>query len=176
MKRLAKLVLLLLVFTLLIPGAVSAAKNNFSASNLIILKEKDINGTSSGNITVVLGTTDIKANVTGSVIVVFGKANITGNVNGDVVSAFGEVYLNGGSEVMGNVVSVGKLEKDSGVKIRGTKVAIDFDIISLFKSNGILINTLIICSLFTLIAGLILITIFTARFRVMSYSLRDALS
>lgn len=174
MRRIMKLVMVLLIFTLLIPGVVSAAKDNLTISNLIILEEQNINDLSTGNVTVVLGSTEITSNVLGNVVVVFGNANIRGKVSGDVVSAFGEVYLKGGSEVMGDLVSVGKLGMDSGVKIGGSKVALNFDIISLFKSNGILINTLIICSLFTLIAGLILITIFTTRFRVISYSLREA--
>ncbi len=176
MKKITKLVLVLLIFTLLIPGVVLAARNDLTISNLIILEEKNINDISCGNVTVVLGSTDIKSNVLGSVIVVFGKANISGKVSGDVVSAFGEVYLKGDTEIMGNLVSVGKFEKDSDVKIRGTKVAFNFDYISLFNSNGILINALIVGSLFTLVAGLILITIFTTRFRVMSYSLNNALS
>ncbi len=176
MKKITKLVLVLLIFTLLIPGVVMAARNDLTISNLIILEEKNINDISCGNVTVVLGSTDIKSNVLGSVIVVFGKANISGKVSGDVVSAFGEVNLKGDTEIMGNLVSVGKFEKDSDVKIRGTKVAFNFDYISLFNSNGILINALIIGSLFTLVAGLILITIFTTRFRVMSYSLNNALS
>ncbi|EMS70626.1 hypothetical protein [Ruminiclostridium cellobioparum] len=175
MKKTIKLVLVLLIFTLLIPGVVLAARNDLTISNLIILEDKNIDDVSCGNVTVVLGSTDIKSNVLGSVIVVFGKANISGKVNGDVVSAFGEVYLKGDTEVMGNLVSLGKLEKDSDVKIRGTKVSMNFDFISMFKSNGILINALIAGSVFTLVAGLILITIFAARFRVMSYSLNNAL-
>lgn len=175
MKKTIKLVLVLLIFTLLIPGVVLAARNDLTISNLIILEDKNIDGISCGNVTVVLGSTDIKSNVLGSVIVVFGKANISGKVNGDVVSAFGEVYLKGDTEVMGNLVSLGKFEKDSDVKIRGTKVSMNFDFISMFKSNGILINALIAGSVFTLVAGLILITIFAARFRVMSYSLNNAL-
>lgn len=175
MKKTIKLVLVLLIFTLLIPGVVLAARNDLTISNLIILEDKNIDDISCGNVTVVLGSTDIKSNVLGSVIVVFGKANISGKVNGDVVSAFGEVYLKGDSEVMGNLVSLGKLVKDSDVKIGGTKVSMNFDFISMFKSNGILINALIAGSVFTLVAGLILITIFAARFRVMSYSLNNAL-
>ena len=175
MKKTIKLVLVLLIATLLIPGVVLAAKNDLTISNLIILEEKNIEDISCGNVTVVLGSTDVKSNVLGSVIVVFGKANISGKVSGDVVSAFGEIYLEGDTEVMGNLVSLGRFEKDTAVKIRGTKVTINFDYISWFKSNGILINALIIGSLFTLVAGLILITIFTTRFRVMSYSLNNAL-
>ncbi|OPX42944.1 hypothetical protein CLHUN_30880 [Ruminiclostridium hungatei] len=176
MNKRIKLVIIFLLFSLLIPGAVSAAKNDLTISNLIVLEDQDINGVSCGNITVVLGSTDIDSNVLGSVIVVFGKASINGTVSGDVVSAFGEVYLKDKSEVMGNLVSVGKLEMGNEVKVNGTKVSINFDYISLFKSNGIIINTLIAGSLLILIAGLILITIFTSRFRVMSYSMGKALS
>ncbi len=176
MSKKLRVILFALMALLMVPGVVSAAKNDLTISNLIILEDKSITDTSCGNVTIVLGSADIKTNVLGSVIVVFGKANISGNVSGDVVSAFGEVYIDNNSSIEGNLVSVGKLEKDSGVKVAGTKVTINFDFISMFKSNGIIINTLIFCAIFTLVAGLILITIFTSRFRAMSYSMGTATS
>lgn len=176
MSKKLRVILIALMVLLMVPGVVSAAKNDLTISNLIILEDKSITDTSCGNVTIVLGSADIKTNVLGSVIVVFGKANISGNVSGDVVSAFGEVYIDGNSSIEGNLVSVGKLEKDSRVTVAGTKVTINFDFISMFKSNGIIINTLIFCAIFTLVAGLILITIFTSRFRAMSYSMGTAMS
>ncbi len=171
-----KITLILVLFALFVPSLVSAANNDLTISNLVIFEEKSINDISCGNVTVVLGSADINSNVNGSIIVVFGKAKINGNVSGDVVSAFGELYLKENSEISGNLVSVGKLEKAEGVKISGTKMTLNFDFISLFKSNGIILNALIISSLFTLVAGLLLITIFTSRFRAMSYSIGEALS
>lgn len=175
MSKKLRVILIALMALIMVPGVVSAARNDLTISDLIILEDKSIADTSCGNVTIVLGSADIKTNVLGSVIVVFGKANISGNVTGDVVSAFGEVYIDGNSRIEGNLVSVGKLEKASGVKVVGTKVTINFDFISMFKSNGIIINTLIFCAIFTLIAGLILITIFTTRFRAMSYSMGTAM-
>lgn len=172
MNKIIKVILISLMFVLLIPCAVSATQKDLAISNLIILEDKKIEDPNCGDITVVLGSTDVQSDVNGSVIVVFGKATINGNVSGDVVSAFGEVYIKGDSQVQGNLVSVGKLEKAKGVSINGAKLLIDVDFISLFKSNGIIINTLIICSILILIAGLILITIFTDRYRVMSYSMK----
>ncbi|MDF2984792.1 MAG: hypothetical protein K0R50_302 [Eubacterium sp.] len=176
MSKGIKITVFLVLFTLFVPGLVSAAKNDLTISNLIIFEEKTIADTSCGNVTVVLGSADINSNVNGSIIVVFGRATINGNVSGDVVSAFGELYLKENSEISGNLVSVGKLQKAEGVKISGTKMTINFDFISMFKSNGIILNTLIVSSLFTLVAGLLLITIFTSRFRSMSYSIGKALS
>jgi hypothetical protein len=142
----------------------------------MILSDKIVNEKSLENITVVMGSADIQADVDGSVIVIFGKATINGNVSEDVVSVFGEVNIQGDSKVQGNLVSIGKLEKTDSVSILGTKLLINVDIISLFKSNGIIINTLIIFSLITLIAGLILISIFTSRYRTMSYSMGSGVS
>ncbi len=176
MSKKLRVILIALMALIMVPGVVSAARNDLTISNLIILEDKSIADTSCGNVTIVLGSADIKTNVLGSVIVVFGKANISGNVTGDVVSAFGEVYIDGNSRIEGNLVSVGKLEKDNRVKVAGTKVTINFDFISMFESNGIIINTLIFCAIFTLVAGLILITIFTTRFRAMSYSMGTAMS
>jgi len=176
MNKILKVLLISLIFLLLVPLVVSAKQNDLTISNLIILEDKKVDQKSSGNVTVVMGTADIQTDINGSVIVVFGKATINGNVSGDVVSAFGEVYIQGDSQVQGNLVSVGKLEKSNEVSIRGTKLLINVDLISLFKSNGILINTLIICFLITLVAGLILISIFTGRYRTMSNSMKSALA
>jgi len=174
MNKVLKGILIFLIFLLIVPLVVSAKQNDLTISNLIILEDKKVDEDSSGNVTVVMGTADVQTDINGSVIVVFGKATINGNISGDVVSAFGEVYINGDSQVQGNLVSVGKLEKADGVTIKGTKLSINVDLISLFKSNGILINTLIICFLITLVGGLILISVFTGRYRAMSYSMGSA--
>lgn len=171
MSRISKYILVTAVFLLFVPGIASAASNDFSLSNLVIMEDKPINGNSSGSVAVVLGSAEINADVKGSIIVVFGKATVNGSVDGDIVSAFGEVHIAKDSIINGNLVSVGKLNKDPEVIIKGTKLSIGVDFISLFKSNGIIINALIISALFILAAGLILITIFTGRFRVMSYSM-----
>ncbi|HEY5584068.1 MAG TPA: hypothetical protein VIK78_06210 [Ruminiclostridium sp.] len=173
MNKIIKVMLISLMFILFVPCAVSATRNDLATSNLVILEDKKIDEKISGDVTVVFGTADIQTDIDGSIIVIFGKTTINGNVSGDVVSAFGEVYIQGDSQVEGNLVSVGSLEKADGVSIKGTKLIIDVDFISLFKSNGILINTLIIWSLITLIVGLILISIFTVRYRVMSYSMES---
>jgi hypothetical protein len=173
MKKAIRMFLFFLIFLLSIPCVVYAYGNDLSSSNLIILEDKKIEKSNSENVTVVMGNADITTDINGSVIVVFGKATIDGNVSGDVVSAFGEVYINGDSKINGNLVSVGKLERSENVEIKGTKLTIKVDLISLFKSNGILINTLILYSLITLIAGLILICIFTARYRTISYNMNS---
>jgi hypothetical protein len=176
MNKIIKVILISLIVILIVPLAVSAKQNDLTSSNLIVLEDKKVEDESNDNVTIVMGTADIQTDINGSVIVVFGKATINGNVSGDVVSAFGEVYIKGDSQIQGNLVSVGKLEKAKGVTIKGTKLLINFDFISLFKSNGILINTLIICFLITLVGGLILISIFTGRYRAMSYSMGTALA
>ncbi|MHB8064188.1 MAG: hypothetical protein ACYDG2_16425 [Ruminiclostridium sp.] len=176
MNRILKVILFSLIFVLIVPLVVSAKQNGLTISNLIILEDKKVDQESSGNVTVVMGNADIQADIDGSVIVVFGKTIINGDVSGDVVSAFGEVYIQNDSEIQGNLVSIGKLEKTDKVSILGTKLAIKVDFISLFKSNGIIINTLIICFLITLVGGLILISIFTRRYRAMSYSMKSALT
>lgn len=174
MNKIIKVILITLLLLLFVPRVVSAAQNDLAISNLIILEDQQIDEEGYGNVTVVFGTADIKTDINGSVIVVFGKATINGNISGDVVSAFGEVHIQGDSHVQGNLVSVGKLEKADGAEINGNKFLIDVDFISFFKSNGILINALIICSLIILVAGLILISIFTGRYRAMSYSMESA--
>lgn len=176
MNKIIRVILISIIFILFAPRMVSAIQNDLAISNLIILEDKKIEDKDCGNITVVLGTADIQTDVNGSVIVVFGKVTINGNVSGDVVSAFSEVYIQGDSIIQGNLISLGKLEMANNASIKGIKLLIDVDFISLFKSNGILINTLIICSLIVLGAGLILISIFTGRYRVMSYSMKSALS
>jgi len=176
MNKIVKVILISLIFLLFVPPAVSAKQNDLTISNLVILEDKKIDDKSFGNVTVVLGDADIQTDVNGSVIVIFGRATINGNVSGDVVSAFGEIDIQDDSQVQGNLVSIGKLEKDDKVSVLGTKLSINVDFISLFESNGIIINTLIIFSLITLITGLILISIFTGRYRTMAYSMGSRFS
>ncbi len=176
MNRFIKISLIFLFFLLLVPYSVLAKQDDRSISDFVILEDKKINQDSCENITIVFGSADIQTDVDGSIIVAFGNATINGNVNGDVVSIFGEVSLQKDSRVQGNLVSVGKLDKSQGVSILGTNLSINFDLISLFESNGILINTLIIFSLVTLIAGLILISIFATRYRNMAYSIKNGVS
>ncbi|EGD46778.1 LOW QUALITY PROTEIN: hypothetical protein Cpap_1318 [Ruminiclostridium papyrosolvens DSM 2782] len=170
MNKKVKAILVSLLFILLLPCIASASQFDFS-NKLVFFEDKLITQNNMGNITIVIGDADIKTSINGSVIVIFGKAAINGMVGGDIVSVFGDVYIKDKSLVQGNVVSLGKLRYDNDVIINGTKVNIDVDIISLFKSNGIIINGLIVLSVITLIAGLILISIFPGRYRVMSYKM-----
>lgn len=176
MRKLLKTVLMCFVLAgmLLVPGIARAAAD-IAQSNLVILEDKNVGGLSK-DVTVVVGAADIKGDVDGSVVVVFGKATIDGRVSGDVVSAFGEIYLKDSSEIKGNLVSVGKLEKSASIRVEGVNVSVSFDLISFFKSNGVIINTLIILSIATLVIGLVLITLFTERFRCMSYAMNRELS
>jgi len=171
MNKIVKVILVSLIFLLFVPSVVSASQNDLTISNLIILQDKKVDRESCGNVIVVYGSADVQTDVDGSVIVVFGKATVNGKVSGDVVSVLGELDIKDNTRVKGNLVSFGKLKKANNVSVLGTNVAINIDFISLFKSNGIIINTMIIYALLTLIAGLILISIFTARYRNISNSL-----
>ncbi len=175
MNRKIRAILVSLLLLIFIPCIASASQ--FELSNkLVFFEDKAITQQSMGNVTVVIGDADIETSVNGSVIVIFGKAAINGMVGGDIVSVFGDVYIKDNSLIQGNVVSLGKLIKDNDVIINGTKVNVDVDIISLFKSNGIIINGLIILALITLAAGLILISIFSGRYRAMSYKMSKGIS
>ncbi|WP_024833159.1 hypothetical protein [Ruminiclostridium josui] len=175
MNRKIKAILVSLLFILFIPCIASASQFDFS-NKMVFFEDKVITQDNKGNVTVVIGDADIKTSINGSVIVVLGKASINGIIGGDVVSIFGDVYIKDRSLIQGNVVSMGKLKSDNDVVINGTKVDINVDIISLFKSHGIIINGLIILALLTLVAGLILISIFSGRYRVMSYKMRQGIS
>ncbi len=173
MKNFKKGVLITLVLLLLLPFVVSAKQDDFANSNLIIFEDKTLDEASFENITVVGGNANIQTDVDGSIIVVFGKATINGNVSGDVVSVFGELDIKATAQIQGNLVSIGKLEMAHNSLVTGTKLSISFDFISLFKTNGIIINTFILFSIVTLAIGLILISIFTKRYRVMAYSMKS---
>lgn len=173
MKNLKKGILITLILLLLLPFVVSAKKDDISNCDLIIFEDRTIDNVSCGNVTVVSGNANIQTDVGGSVIVVFGKATINGNVSGDVVSVFGELDIQGNTHIQGNLVSIGKLEKANNPLVLGTKLSINFDFISLFKTNGIIINTFILFSIIALAIGLILISIFTKRYRVMEYSMKS---
>lgn len=176
MNKTIKFILLILIFLLFVPHIASASQNDIAISHLVLLEEVNINDAADGNITIAVGSADIQADVKGSVIVVLGKATINGNVNGDIVSIFGDVEIVNDSHVMGNLVSIGKLIIGDNVEVTGTKFTLNFDVISFFKSNGILINALILGSLIVLVAGLLLITIFSDRYRAMSSAMGTRLS
>jgi hypothetical protein len=171
MNKIVKVILVSLIFLLFVPSLVSAAQNDLTISNLVFLKDKKITAQSCGNVIVVYGSADIQTNVNGNVIVVFGKATVNGKVSGDVVSILGELDIKDNTSIEGNLVSYGRLVKGNNVEVSGLGVAANIDFISLFKTNGVIINTMIAYALFILIAGLILISVFTARYRVMSNSM-----
>ncbi|PYG85699.1 hypothetical protein LY28_03259 [Ruminiclostridium sufflavum DSM 19573] len=173
MKKYTRTVLITLILIVFSSFAVSAAQNNITSDNLVIFEDKALDNINSGNVTVVGGNAEIQKGVSGSVIVVFGKAVLNGNIGGDVVSVFGELDIQDGTLIQGNLVSVGKLKKADTVSVSGTRFAVDFDLISLFKSNGIVINAFIILAVLTLALGLIFISIFSKRYRVMEYSMKS---
>lgn len=175
MSKKVRIIVIAVVFLLLIPCIAWAAPIDFS-NKLVFFEEKQITQQASGNVTVAIGNADIQTDVNGSVIVILGRATVHGRVGGDIVSIFGEVDIENNSSVQGNLVSIGKLKKAENVQIFGTKLDINVDIISLFKSNGIIINGLIILALITLAAGLILISIFPGRYRIMAYRMSSGLS
>lgn len=172
MRNFIKAFSIALILLLILPFEVSAKQDNITDGDIILFKDKVVDNINYGNVTVVSGNADIQKDVNGSVIVVFGKATINAKVSGDVVSVFGELDIQGNTSIQGNLVSIGKLKTTDNLLISGNKAAIDFDFISLFKSNGILINTFILFSILTLAIGLILISIFTKRYRAMAYSMR----
>ncbi|HEX2925430.1 MAG TPA: hypothetical protein VHP38_04120, partial [Ruminiclostridium sp.] len=122
MNKKIKIILILVLLSLFIPCIASASQFDFS-NKLIFFEDKIISQQTLGNITVVIGNADIRTNVNGSIIVILGKATINGKIGGDIVSLFGDVDIKDQSLIQGNLVSVGKLKKDSNVKITGTKVA-----------------------------------------------------
>ncbi len=173
MRKLSKALIITLILLLFVPFIVSAKQSDIITGNLIIFEDRIVDNISSGNVTVVSGNADIRTNVSGSIIVVFGKATINGNVSGDVISLFGELDILDDTLIQGNLVSIGKLKKSDLISVLGTKLTINFDVISLFKSNGIIINTFILYALMTLAIGLVLISIFTKRYRSMAYSMKS---
>ena len=173
MRNLSKAIIITLILLLFVPFIVSAKQSDITTGNLVIFEDRIVDNISSGNVTVVSGYADIRTNVSGSIIVVFGKATINGNVSGDVISLFGELDVLDNTLIQGNLVSVGKLKTSDLISVLGTKFSIDFDVISLFKSNGIIISTFIMYAIISLAIGLVLISIFTKRYRSMAYSMRS---
>lgn len=176
MNRTIKSILVFLILLLLIPSAVYGAQRDISISHLVFMEDVTVKDKAEGHVAVVIGDADIQSDISGSLVVILGKATVQGTVEGDVVSVFGDVEIVKGSSIHGNLVSLGKIKKAPEVEINGTITAFNIDIISLFKSNGILINALIISSLIVLVMGLIFITIFSDKFRIMASSMNRRIS
>ena len=170
MKNTFKLLCILIMIILVL-----APSNVYAASSLlddkyIIMQDEEVTQTENEDIVVVLGSANISHKIDGTLIVLLGDVMVNDDVDGDIISILGEVKLQEGVNISGNLVSVGKLEKPESVTIEGTKLSASIDWLSMFNVNSILISVLILLAIVTLGAGLIMISIFTVNFRVMSNS------
>jgi len=179
MKRLAILLLLLVLF---ITGSnVHAAGISVSSNNggtVAVMRNIKIDRATAGNIVVVMGNLDIDADVLGNVLVIMGSVRINSKVSGEIVSVLGDVELTGRSEVYGNIISVmGAINKAKEARIIGEEMEIlGQSSKESFKSNMdfflFLRTTLIIAlSIFTLLIGLLLITVSKEKYMRVSLNI-----
>jgi hypothetical protein len=175
MKNIYKLLILLVISLIFLPSVCTADSQSSYADKYVFAKEGNVPGGNYNNVVIVMGKSEINSDINGSVINFMGDVKINGTVNGDVVSLLGNLNLNDKSFIEGNLVSFGTINKPDNIAIKGKKMVVNMDVISAFKSNGILISLLIILSLLTLVVGLVLITIFPVNYRVMSHSIHKKL-
>ena len=170
MKNTFKLVCILILIVLVLAPANVYAASSFLNNKYVVMQDADITEPDNEDIVVVLGSANISHKIGGTLIVLLGDAIVNDDIEGDIISILGDVKLKDGINISGNVVSIGNLDKPHSVTISGTKLSASVDWLSMFNVNSVLISVLILLAIITLGAGLILISIFTAKFRVMSNS------
>lgn len=174
MKNIYRLLILVVISLMFLPSVCIADSGSSYDDKYVFAKESNVPSGNYNNIVIVMGKSEINSDINGSVISFMGDVKINGTVKGDVVSLLGGLYLNDKSSIAGNLVSFGTFNKPENIAIEGTEMVINIDVISAFKSNGVLISLLIVYSLLTLLAGLVLITIFPVNYRVMSNSIHKS--
>lgn len=168
MKRLVILLLLLVLF--ITGSSVHAAGISISSNNgdmVAVMRNMRIDKITDGNIVIVMGNLDIEENVSGNVLSIMGNVKVNSKVSGQIVTILGDVELTEGSEVYGNIISViGAIKKADGARIIGEEmeiigrsfnVNIDF---FLFLRTALTITL----TIFTLLIGLLLITVFKEKY------------
>lgn len=171
MKNIYRLLILVVICLMFLPSVCIADSGRSYDDKYVFAKESNVPSGNYNNIVIIMGKSEINSDINGSVISFMGDVKINGTVKGDVVSLLGGLTLNDKSSIAGNLVSFGTINNPHNIAIEGTEMVINIDVISAFKSNGILISLLIVFSLLTLLAGLVLITIFPVNYRVMSNSI-----
>ncbi|HHW48712.1 MAG TPA: hypothetical protein GXX14_08875 [Clostridiaceae bacterium] len=163
MKRLAILLLLLVLF--ITGSSVHASGISVSSNNgdtVAVMRNIKINRTTTGNIVVVMGDLDIEGNVFGNVLAIMGNVKVDSRVTGQIVSVLGDVELTEGAEVYGSVISViGAIKKAGGARIIGEEMEIIGQSFNVKADLFLFIGTVltIVFSVFTLLIGLLLITV-----------------
>lgn len=170
MKNTFKLLCILIMIVLVLAPSNVYAASSFLDDKYIIMQDEEITQLENEDIVVVLGSANVSHKINGTLIVLLGDAIVNDDVNGDIISILGDVKLQEGVNISGNVVSVGKLDKPESVTIGGTKLTASIDWLSMFNVNSVLISVLILLAIVTLGTGLIMISIFTVNFRVISNS------
>lgn len=179
MKKLA--FLLIFVSVLIIAAVPVFGEGIFVASgsgdNIRILEDADITAPISGNVIVVLGNIFVEDKVNGHVISVFGDAEVNSEVAGQVVTLFGKTSLREKAVIMGDVITIGSLDKASGARVLGQEVRmlgssmnLDIDAISYLQ-----LVTMILFTLAVLVVGLLAILISKTKYKNISKNLEKNL-
>lgn len=122
-----------------------------------LLGNTTVDENTSGDVIVIAGNVDVEADVDGDVVVVMGNLNLDAAVSGDVITLMGKVTLTDKARVMGDVVTLGSVDKADGAYIEGENSLIKFGYININSPD---MNFLAMLRFVVLFFSLVLLLIF----------------
>lgn len=175
MKKLAALLIsiMIVVCSVLPVAGIGVYVASDKGDRIRILEDMDINSPVSGNAIVVLGNVSVNSKVDGHVIAVFGEVTVSSEVSGQVVTVFGRTYLKESAAVMGDVITIGSLDRAPGAEIQGLEVRIlgesmnlDIGAISYFRLVAMLLFNFAV-----LVVGILALLISKSSYKKISRNL-----
>jgi hypothetical protein len=167
MKKLALLLVLLAVVAVPLPVFADEIKVISDSSDKIsILSDMTVDTKINGTVVAVLGGLIVNSDVNGDVVAVVGDVVVNARVSGQVVAVFGKVRLTENANVVGDVISVGSIEKQAGARVNGQEVAVNMGFLS--YANTVFIVLCAAFSFFTLVIGFISVALIKERFQNIS--------
>lgn len=175
MKKLAALLIsiMIIVCSVLPAAGIGVYVSSDSGDKIRILEDMDIDSPVSGNAIAVLGNVTVSSKVNGHVIAVFGEVTVNSEVSGQVVTVFGRTYLEESATVMGDVITIGSLDRSPGAQILGLEVRIlgesmnlDIGAISYFR-----LIVMLLFNFAVLVVGILALLISKSSYRSISKNL-----
>ncbi|NLV36938.1 MAG: hypothetical protein GXY17_09735 [Clostridiaceae bacterium] len=175
MKKLAALLIsIMIVACSVLPVAgIGIYLSSDKGDKIRILEDMDIDSPVNGNAIAVLGNVTVNSKVNGHIITVFGEATVNSEVAGQVVTVFGRTYLKESASVMGDVITIGSLERASGAEIAGLEVRVlgesmnlDIGAISYFR-----LIVMLLFNFAVLVVGMLALLISKSTYRSISKKL-----
>lgn len=170
MKKLSFLLLTVVVLLMAWPlNAKAATISSDTGDRVEIFNDIKVDSPALGSVIAIFGDIDVNNSVAGEVVAIFGDVRVNSKVSGQVVTIFGDIRMTDKAVVYGNAVSLGRLERNSGSKLYGQEVNVNFGFLPFGSATLVIIAAAF--GVVLLIIGLPLLLIFSKRFTLITASL-----